>query len=641
MTKKSLLTVTCLHFTVFVLSIISVNAQYHVLVRTEHGEVEGFTVRSQYEAYDRRRVNVFLGVPYAKQPTQYQDWRREFRFNKPEKPSWTGTWKADKYGPACPQLPWFVKQTVPSFSRAATSEDCLYMNIFTPNATDEQPVANPNLFPVMVFIHGGGWTMGASQQYPGIFLAERRVVVVTFNYRLNALGFLSTADQYSPGNYGLWDQHRALEFVKENIRSFRGNPNMVTIFGHSTGAASVGLHLLSPRSYNLFHQAIMMSGSDRTQWAVLPSSDDASYYASELARETGCPPNDNYRLIRCLQEYRSADEIVNASARVRVREGTVGSPWSPVVDGPFQGSQYAFMTDQPRDMRSQGRFQKLRVMGGLTKDDGSYFIPNMPSLQEGLSPTQFDNILLEFLRDQNVKDMVNALEALRFEYSYWPQRSNYSWVRQEMMDMMSDYLFGTGMDETLRSQNLYNRTYMYLFNYKSRYDYVPTWRGVAHGQELQYVFGYPFINQTYRDLFGVYPRQVYDIDFTDRNISEYMISLFTNFSNSGNPTDSKYTVSNFGNIPWLEYNLQNHSYLEIGNKTQNRVNFRQRQYVFWREYFLSITNRGQILTTTTSKPLSENEFQIATYSVGALAAVLLIICIALTIVIWRMRPKDY
>ncbi|WAR15894.1 ACES-like protein [Mya arenaria] len=500
MTKKSLLTVTCLHFTVFVLSIISVNAQYHVLVRTEHGEVEGFTVRSQYEAYDRRRVNVFLGVPYAKQPTQYQDWRREFRFNKPEKPSWTGTWKADKYGPACPQLPWFVKQTVPSFSRAATSEDCLYMNIFTPNATDEQPVANPNLFPVMVFIHGGGWTMGASQQIP------------------------EHSRSIFPG---------ALEFVKENIRSFRGNPNMVTIFGHSTGAASVGLHLLSPRSYNLFHQAIMMSGSDRTQWAVLPSSDDASYYASELARETGCPPNDNYRLIRCLQEYRR-------------------SPWSPVVDGPFQGSQYAFMTDQPRDMRSQGRFQKLRVMGGLTKDDGSYFIPNMPSLQEGLSPTQFDNILLEFLRDQNVKDM-----------------------------MMSDYLFGTGMDETLRSQNLYNRTYMYLFNYKSRYDYVPTWR------------------------------------------------------------DSKYTVSNFGNIPWLEYNLQNHSYLEIGNKTQNRVNFRQRQYVFWREYFLSITNRGQILTTTTSKPLSENEFQIATYSVGALAAVLLIICIALTIVIWRMRPKDY
>ncbi|XP_060583528.1 cholinesterase 1-like, partial [Ruditapes philippinarum] len=489
--------------------------KYNVLTRCNHGEVEGFSIASHYAAYDKQRINVFLGIPYAKRISEYSDWRRQFRFNKPEKPSWTGIWDATYYRPACPQLPWLVKQTVPGFNRAQnTSEDCLYMNIFVPNKTDERPVANPPLYPVMVFIHGGGWTMGASQQYPGIILAERKVVVVTFNYRLNALGFMSTGDQFSPGNYGLWDQHRALEFVKENIRYFRGDPGMVTIVGHSTGAASVGLHLLSPRSYNLFHQAIMMSGSDRCQWAVIPSIEDAKSYASELAHEIGCPTGDNQRLVTCMQLYRTADEIVNASARVRVKQGTVGNPWGPVVDGPHQGAQYAFLTELPKSMREQGRFQRLRVMAGLVKDDGSYFIPNMPSLESGMSPTQFDNVLLEFLRDRGVADMINAMEALRFEYSYWPQRSNYSWVRQEAIEMMSDYLFGTGMDETIRAQNLYNKTYFYVFNYKSRYDYLPTWRGVAHGQELQYLFGFPYFNETYTDLFGVYPRQEYDKNYS-------------------------------------------------------------------------------------------------------------------------------
>lgn len=149
----------------------------------------------------------------------------------------------------------------------------------------------------MVFIHGGGYTMGSSHQYPGVFLAERDVVVVTFNYRLGPLGikllrrivfdqyelylriketsysilpvvilnlafcfnwtyvlkwynlgFLCTNDANSPGNYGMWDQVRALEFVKENIRNFRGNPGIITIFGQNTGAASVGLQILSPRT---------------------------------------------------------------------------------------------------------------------------------------------------------------------------------------------------------------------------------------------------------------------------------------------------------------------------------------------------------------------------------------------------------
>lgn len=616
--------------------------KYNVIVNCRHGAVEGFSIPSHYEAYDRQRINVFLGVPYAKRIPEYSDWRRQFRFNKPEKPAWTGIWDATKYRPACPQVPWLVKQTVPGFDRATdTSEDCLYMNIFVPNKTDEHPMRNPPLYPVMVFIHGGGYTMGASNQYPGVFLAERKVVVVTFNYRLNALGFLSTGDHYCPGNFGLWDQQRALEFIKENIKDFRGNPGMVTIFGQSTGAACVGLHLLSPRSVNLFQQAIMMSGSDRSKWAAITDIDEARGYARELASELGCPSNDNQRMITCMQLYRTADEIVNASARVRVKQGSVGNPWSPVVDGPYQGAVYGFLIDPPKSMREQGRFQRLRVMAGLVKDEGSFFIPNLPTLESGVTPNQFDNIVLEFLRDQKVADMVNAMEALTFEYTYWPQRQNYSWIRQELIDMMSDYVFGSGMDESLRSHALYNRTYSYVFNYKSRYDYLAPWRGVAHGQELQYVFGFPYINQTYLDLFGVFPRQEYDLDFSDRNISEYMISLFTNFSDSGNPTDKKYLAKDFRNATWLEYNLKNHSYMEISNNSHNRINYRQKEYAFWRQYFKAVANRFSVYTTEAPKSFSASEYQVATWSLTALAGILVVIIIALGLVICRMRPKDY
>lgn len=617
--------------------------KYNVLVSCRHGHVEGFSIPSHYAAYHKQRINVFLGIPYAKRISEYSDWRRQFRFNRPESPSWVGIWNATYYRPACPQLPWLVKQTVPEFNREKhTSEDCLYLNIFSPNNTDETPVEYPNLYPVIVFIHGGGWTMGASQQYPGVFLAERKVVVVTFNYRLNALGFLSTGDHYSPGNYGLWDQHRALEFIKENIKSFRGDPGHVTIIGHSTGAASAGLHLLSPRSYNLFHQAILMSGSDRSKWAVIPDINDAKNYAIDVGRELGCPTNDNLRLITCLQLYRTADEIVNASAKVRVKEGTVGNPWGPVVDGPYQGSQFAFLTDPPKSMREQGRLQKLRVMAGQVSDEGSFFIPNLPSLDQGVRLDEFNNIIREFLRDHKVADMVNAQEALTFQYTYWPEKGNTHAVRQQLMDMMSDYLFGTGMDETIYSHTLYNKTYFYVFDYKSRFDNLPPWRGVAHGQELQYLFGFPYINQTYKDLFGVYPRQQYDIDFSDRNVSEYMISLFTNFSDSGNPTQKISFTSNYSRIPWLEYNIHNHSYIYIGNKTKNDVNYRQENYAFWREYFVAVSNRDNMLITYGS-PTQTNvsHYEVSTWTLTAVTTVLVVLVVALIIVICRMKPRDY
>ncbi|KAL3891614.1 hypothetical protein ACJMK2_003869 [Sinanodonta woodiana] len=453
--------------------------------------------------------------------------------------------------------------------------------------------------------------------------------------------FLSTGDNYSPGNYGMWDQQRAIEFVKENIQAFRGNPSMITIFGQSTGGASVGLHILSPRSANLFQQAIMMSGSDRCEWTYIPSTDYVKQYAKELGDQLGCPTNDNQRLITCLQVSRSADDIVNASARVRIKQGTVGNPWGPVVDGAFIGANEAFLPDAPKVMREQGRFQKIRVMGGLVSDEGSFYIPKLSSLESGVTPAQYENIVNEFLWDRKIIDMLNTKEALEFQYTYWPQPENYTMIRQELINMMSDYIFGSGMEDALKYQTLYNRTFFYVFDFRSRFDFLPPWRGVAHGQELQYVFGFPYVNETYNRLFGIYPRQEYDIDYSDRNISDYMMNLFTNFSDSGNPTALQYEKKYFRNTTWLEYNVYNHSYLYIGNKSENRINYRQQYFAFWREYFVQLSNRPSYFTTAAPSSQRASSFETATWSLTALAGLLVIITIALFIVICRRRPKDY
>ncbi|KAJ8322336.1 hypothetical protein KUTeg_000807 [Tegillarca granosa] len=446
-----------------------------VTVDTIYGPVKGFSIHSHYSAYERKRINVFLGIPYAKRKSQYDDFQREFRFKKPKKPYWGGVWDATYYRPACPQPLWYVKQTVPNFSYKDVDEDCLYLNIFSPQRTDEPSSISPSLYPVMVFIHGGGFVYGAAQQYPGVFLAERNVVVVTFNYRLGPLGFLSTGDGNAIGNYGMWDQYRALEFVRDNIKFFRGNPGVVTLFGSSTGAAAVGLHLLSPRT-----------------------------------------------------------------------------------------------------------------------------VSNLPTLADGISDVQFDNILYEFLNDRDVEDLTNTVDALTFQYTYWPQPKNFSMVRQRVIDMMSDYMFGTGMDEVVKAHSRFNHTYVYVFDYFSWNDYLPRYRGIAHGQELQYVFGFPFINETYKDLFGVYPRQYYD--YADRNTSEYMIALWTNFSSSG-----------------------------------------QTEYAFWRQYFPKIWNRPSQFTTPKSAQEAQEvtNFKTATWSLMSVGIILIIIVFALCIAMCRMRPKDY
>ena len=139
---------------------------------------------------------------------------------------------------------------------------------------------------MMIWIHGGGFTQGSASEYiPSELITENDVIVVVIQYRLGILGFLSSGDDVSPGNYGLWDQTLAIRWVKDNIRAFGGDPDSMTIFGESAGAASVGYQILSPASRGLFSRAILQSGTPLSGWALNQDPVKSFYY---LANKTGC-----------------------------------------------------------------------------------------------------------------------------------------------------------------------------------------------------------------------------------------------------------------------------------------------------------------------------------------------------------------
>ncbi|GMT19756.1 hypothetical protein PFISCL1PPCAC_11053, partial [Pristionchus fissidentatus] len=205
------------------------------IVSTAQGQLRGR--RLVYKGDNQ--VDAFQGIPYAKPPVG------QLRFQKPHPPdSWDGIRDAIKFGNRAMQSNLVLMER---FTKHATSEDCLYLNVFTP--CWEPPSRG---FPVIVFVHGGGFVSGDAESYGDVGICEnlctRDAIVVSIHYRLGYLGFFTTGDSVCPGNFGLWDQTEALKWVQQNIRAFGGNKDNVTIFGQSAGGASVDFLSLSPHS---------------------------------------------------------------------------------------------------------------------------------------------------------------------------------------------------------------------------------------------------------------------------------------------------------------------------------------------------------------------------------------------------------
>jgi para-nitrobenzyl esterase len=323
------------------------------IVHTTDGPVHGFV---------RKGVRTFLGIPYAAPPVG------ELRWMPPEPPEPHGLLHARKFGNTCPQV-----TTLGAFAGpASTTEDCLYLNVFTTGFKRSKPV--------IVWIHGGGNVTGETNDYDGSKLARggpngTPTVVVTINYRMGLFGFLSQDDLNTEGhlwgNYGILDIQAALRWVQDNIAAFGGDPNNVTLGGQSAGASDTSANLISPLAEGLFHRGILQSSPTSSFLATADGSAAAALQrGNDFAAAAGCSDAD------CLRDL--------SSARILQLQGTPNAN-GPYVTGPFVDG--TIIPLQPEVAWSTGQYHKVPIMGGATREESTfgesirqYFAPGFAQL---------------------------------------------------------------------------------------------------------------------------------------------------------------------------------------------------------------------------------------------------------------------
>ena len=288
------------------------------VVETSAGWIKGRRTKTDLG----RKIFSFTGIPYAKPPIG----PLRFRRSSPCDP-WYGCLDTTGVSEPCIQPNMFF----PTSRFRMGSEDCLYLNVYTPTLSQAGQGENENLKPVLIFIHGGAFAVGSndSRLYGPEILLDQDLVLVCMNYRLGTLGFLSLETERSPGNLGLHDQYLSLLWVQQNIRRFGGNPDNVTLMGESAGAMSALLHTVSPFSSGLFHRVIALSGTPST--VFLRPNRRPVQYALALAERLGCQDKDPDRILDYLQTL-SVDRIMKHCTMFMDWDYPIPMPWIPTVD---------------------------------------------------------------------------------------------------------------------------------------------------------------------------------------------------------------------------------------------------------------------------------------------------------------------
>ncbi|XP_029467137.1 bile salt-activated lipase [Rhinatrema bivittatum] len=529
------------------------------VVHTEGGMVEGINKKLGLLFADY--IDIFKGIPFAA-PTKVLE--------KPEKhPGWTGTLKAKDFAPRCMQAT--LTQT-----DVRGSLDCLYLNIWVPQS---RKGVSTHL-PVMIWIYGGaflwGGGMGANflnnYLYDGEEIAVRgKVIVVTFNYRVGPLGFLSTGDSNSPGNYGLWDQHMAIAWVKRNIAAFGGDPDNITIFGESAGAASVSLQTLSPYNLGKIKRAISQSGVGMCPWAI---QRDPLFWAKNVARNVGCPTEDTAALVNCLKitDPRAITLGYHLDLTKLAYPLVHYLAFSPIIDGDF-------IPDEPVKLFHNAA--DIDYIAGVNNMDGHLFTGvDLPVINQPLHKISPDDVykLVAGLTLQKGVEGANATYSIYTQD--WGGSPDQETMKKTVVDLETDYIFlvPTQLALAQHQQNARSgKTYSYLFSHPSRMPVYPSWTGADHADDLQYVFGKPFATPL-----GYRPQ--------DRDVAGAMIAYWTNFAKTGDPSQGESSVS----VPWLRYTVESGQYLEINKKiTYQSVkkNLRSPYVHFWSQTYQSLPNK--------------------------------------------------
>lgn len=454
---------------------------------------------------DGKAVNAYLGIPFAESTGGENRWKPPV-----PKAAWDGTFKATRSGPACPQ------NTDIMYPQ---SEDCLSINVWTPADVRTEPRA------VMVFIYGGAFIYGynADPLYDGAYTAAYGdVIVLSMNYRLGALGFLSgikdrkTGEEIN-GNFGMLDQVLALEWVRENVDAFGGDPDKVTIYGESAGAMSVGFHMLSsPRSEPLFSAGIMESNPLGLPYKSLKQS---HAIAKEFASNLGCAVDDVGCMRAALPEVvldaQQQKDFIWPALFHGIRDMLV---WAPVIDGEV-------LIEQPVEAAASGRLTKPVIIG-TNANEALIFVELAKIALGWKSVSDFDyRLTMDFIfRDRGLREKI---------YGKYPPdgKDNTGLISR----VLTDYLFTCpSLDAASHASH---KAWSYLFDHVPSFNIwpgVPACAGaVCHAAELSFMFHTPEGRR------GKFTPQ-------ENDLSNLMVGYWTDFAKNLNPDGGANAWPEFG-----------------------------------------------------------------------------------------------
>jgi para-nitrobenzyl esterase len=452
---------------------------------------------------------MFLGVPYAAPPVG------DLRWAPPQPPGpWSGMRRAIQYSPACPQLPagWLPY--------SHWSEDCLYLNIWTPYLSSRAKL------PVIVFFHGGSNREGYSQLTPlGPALSRLGVVVVTANYRLGPFGFFAhraltaTSPHHSSGNYGILDQIRALRWVQENIAHFGGDPTRVTVMGQSAGAFDICLMMSSPLARGLFQRAIMESGDCES---TLIANIRSPIHFNGIA---GTSESNGERLAADLGISDGPDTIQKLRA---VPAKTILKAWSRDREIQFDAIVDGWVIpEQPAKIFAEGKQAHIPVLVGSNADEATVFGPGPATISD----------YCKYLR-------ADTGPYAKQEFQLWPAPSDAAVPGQYLK--LQNATFAYGAWSMARAMTRVGEpAYLYLFTWSDGGKRAPL--GAYHGEELNFLSdGFP------RD-WAPMPEQ--------QRFGKMLRRYWVDFAKSGEPNGP-------GLPAWPAYDVHSNRVLDLGPHTQ-------------------------------------------------------------------------
>ncbi len=467
---------------------------YKPIIQTQNGKIQGT---------NESGIKVFKGIPFAAPPVG------DLRWKEPQPvQNWEGIRSAEKFGPRPMQNNVYGDM---NFQSDSMSEDCLYLNVWTPAQSSKDKL------PVLVYFYGGGFVSGSGDElrYAGKTMAQHGVITITTNYRLGVFGYLALPEltkespNHSSGNYALLDQNAALKWIKANIAAFGGDPNKVTIAGESAGSISVSAQMCSPLSKGLFQQAISSSGS---MLGTMPPTTlkDAEKNGLEVKKQLGV------KKLKDLRKMSAKDLLAKANVKS-----------SGNIDG-------YVIPEQPYDIFKEGKENDVPLLIGWNSEEFpiKWYFMGKPATMENLKAVL-----------KTTKDEATVNDILK-EYDISTDED----IAEKGSQLSSDLFIGYSTWKwcTMHAKNTKNPVYRYLFcrprpdmkqkdvesglaggvkkvDPKKEENSQLKVKGAVHSADIEYAMG------------NLATNTIYDWNADDYEVSSIFVRYYANFVKTGNP----------------------------------------------------------------------------------------------------------